>query len=560
MYPRVLVVIPARGDSKGVPRKNLRSLQGRPLIFYPIHAALNSEFEPVVVVSTEDEEVALLAERFGAQIVKRPPELSREETTLDPVVHHAWQETERSSDQTFDFVVVLQPMAPLVAPAQVDLAIGRLMEGEADTVLSVTDDRQLRWHETDGKLKPAYEARVNRKFLPPVFRETGTVVGCRREQIERGSFIGENVEPLILPEEASVEIRTSLGFRLCESILSQKKVVINVIGRKDVGLGHVYRGLLLGGDLVSHEVVFLCQEEDDFAQREISARNYELIVCPNGKRLEATLAAEPDLVINDILDTTGSYIHAMKKAGLKVVNFEDMGEGAKMADLVFNALYPYPVTDPHVFGGPAYFCLRDEFLNVPHEKPRTAGEPPRVLITFGGVDPANLSVRLLRLLQPLLQENAITADIVLGPGYPNREALEDMLTSSGLTNAEIVSNTTQISRYMARADLAITSGGRTVFELASLHVPTLVICQNQRETTHTYASEENGIINLGLHVNVADDEISGTIDRLLNEPGLRDTLKERVKALNLRSGRKNVNRMISDLLNHNEIRDRALVS
>lgn len=129
---RVLAVIPARGGSKRVPRKNLRSLGGRTLVSWSIQAGLEAKLVNRVVVSTEDEEIAHVAQGWGAEIVWRPPELATDEALTDPVLVHAL-----SQDAAADAVVLLQPTVPLRPPGLVDRCIARLAETGAGAVHTV---------------------------------------------------------------------------------------------------------------------------------------------------------------------------------------------------------------------------------------------------------------------------------------------------------------------------------------------------------------------------------------------------------------------------------------
>ena len=101
---------------------------------------------------------------------------------------------------------------------------------------------------------------------------------------------------------------------------------------------------------------------------------------------------------------------------------------------------------------------------------------------------------------------------------------------------------------MSKADLAITSAGRTVFELASLRVPMVVICQNLRETTHTFANSENGIINLGIRHELKDEDLSGMVKKILVDNGLRKMMRERLEKIDLRGGKRQVMGRIMELL------------
>jgi CMP-N-acetylneuraminic acid synthetase len=539
-----IAIIPARGNSKGVPRKNLRPLAGKPLLYYSITNALQSKSINRVVVSTEDEEIALFATRFGAEVIFRPPELSGDNVTIEPVIIHAVENIESEGDQ-YNIILTLQPTSPLLKARDIDRAMALFEDPEVDTVLSAVDDRHLRWKTVNGKYVPAYKQRLNRQQLSPLFKETGAIIACRREVLEKGSRFGKNIKLLFTDPQRSVDIDTATDFFICESLLQRKKIVFVVVGRHEVGLGHAYRSVMLAHELIKHDVTFLCKEGDDLATEYIMEHNYPVVTCRNGEMLNTLLELKPDLIINDILDTNAGYVAALKKAGILVVNFEDMGLGAEVADLVINALYPHQIPSEHILVGPDYFCLRDEFLHAPDVKP--IGELERVLITFGGVDEGNLTCKVLQAAGKFLVDSGIGIDVVLGTGYRHHNDLNFLEKKLGSERINIVASTKNISEYMIRADLAITSGGRTVLELASLGIPTIVICQNERETYHKFASSENGVLNLGIRHNVTPDDILNTVKKLIKEKSLRTTMRHRARQFDLVQGKKLVIKKITEL-------------
>jgi CMP-N,N'-diacetyllegionaminic acid synthase len=134
--PRVLGVIPARGNSKRVPRKNLRLLCGKPLIWHTIEAAKQAKRLTDWVVSTEDMEIASLALSYGAHVVKRPEELAHDDTTSGAVVRHAldWMEEDRDP---YDIVMLLHPTSPIRDPKHIDEAVDLLWRSKLDTLASV---------------------------------------------------------------------------------------------------------------------------------------------------------------------------------------------------------------------------------------------------------------------------------------------------------------------------------------------------------------------------------------------------------------------------------------
>ena len=123
---KILVVIPARGGSKGIPRKNIRLLDNKPLISYSIEAAKSSEYIDDVVVTTDDSEIALISEKFGASVVRRSEELSSDEIPLDPVIYDAMIQKEKQAFDEYDIVITIQPTSPLLKTSTIDKAIEKV--------------------------------------------------------------------------------------------------------------------------------------------------------------------------------------------------------------------------------------------------------------------------------------------------------------------------------------------------------------------------------------------------------------------------------------------------
>ncbi|RKY57872.1 MAG: hypothetical protein DRP95_06525 [Candidatus Latescibacterota bacterium] len=242
------------------------------------------------------------------------------------------------------------------------------------------------------------------------------------------------------------------------------------------------------------------------------------------------------MVINDILDTSADYVLRLKAAGLFVVNFEDFGPGIKYADLVINALYSDPLPGPRHLSGPDYVCLRDEFFSVPPKRLRP--EVRRVLVTFGGVDIANLTAKVLRALERVPYDFTVTC--ILSPGYSHTDELRKLVAS--LSRHVIMKrNIRSMSEEIYRADLVFTSAGRTVYEIASVGVPCVVLAQNAREMTHMFASSANGIVNLGLGADVSEEQISQVTQELIEDFSTRQEMQRRMLSTDLREG---INRVI----------------
>jgi len=264
-------------------------------------------------------------------------------------------------------------------------------------------------------------------------------------------------------------------------------------------LGHVYNTLLIANDVLNHKITFLVDSKSQMAYNKIASKNYPVYIQKDENILVDIKKLNPDIVINDNLDTNESYILKLKEVSYKVVNFEDLGDGAKKADLVINAIYPEKQVLKNHYFGHGYFILRDEFIYSSQKE--IAKEVKNILITFGGVDPNNYTKKVIETIYEYCNKNDIAITVIAGFGYKEFNSLKEF------KNIKIEQNVTNISSYMLEADLIFTSAGRTTYEIASIGTPTIVLAQNKRELTHFFASSEFGFLNLGLGYNISNNEL-----------------------------------------------------
>lgn len=329
--------------------------------------------------------------------------------------------------------------------------------------------------------------------------------------------------------------------------LRRKKVLIRVDGYNKIGLGHIYRTIVIANHLNNHDVLFVSKKEHTLGINLLKENNHKKESFSNKEEFERIIRTyNPDIIINDILDTDMDYIEQLKERQIFVVNFEDLGEGAKSADLVINALYDRKNFFDNHYWGKDYYILRKEFHQIPQK--RNNEEVNNILITFGGTDPNNYTEKVLHALNNNHISNNIEINIILGLGCENLEKLEKDIISLNL-NISIKHNVNNISKYMYEADIAFTSAGRTVYELASIGIPTIVLAQNERELLHTFANEENGFLNLGLGYNVSNDTIRKCLEKLILNYEFRNNLTNRMLEKNLRNG---INKVIDLIFSHYE--------
>ena len=534
---KILVVIPARGGSKGIPRKNIRLLNHKPLIAYPINIAKSSKYVDDLVVTTDDSEIALLSEKFGASVIRRSEELAGDDVPLDPVVYDAMVQKEKLAFDEYDLVVTLQPTSPLLKSSTLDAAIEKFDDFAIDSVLSVVDDRHLSWgyDEKNQRYFPNYIERKNRQYLPKDFRETGAILITRRKFVHEDSRLGTNLDLIEVSRQESVDIDNYEDWWIAENYLQKKRVAIVVNAYDEIGTGHVYRCLSIASKLVFHDVLFLLDERHQLGIDIIGNYNYPFKLHDGEDDLVKILKEySPQIVVNDILDTSKEYISKLKDEGYFVVNFEDLGTGTEMADVVFDALYEHDVGDENVFTGHKYYILKDEFYFQPQKIITQKVE--NILITFGGTDPNNFTEKVIDSILATSYDGRI--NVILGLGYTGLERLIDKYESNKLI--QIYRNVSDISEFMFKADIIFTSAGRTMYEVCSLGVPTICLCQNERELTHVFANETNGFMNMGLGADVEKQQIIDEFLRLVNDYELRAEMNRKMLNVDLKDGFENI--------------------
>ncbi len=518
----LLAVIPARGGSKGIPRKNVRLMHGEPLIHYAIANGLSCPLIQDVAVTSDDEEILWIAQREGAIPLRRSSDLARDAVTLDPVIYDALLQMEARTGKRYDGVITLQPTSPTLTQATLQQAVETFLQGDAHTLISAVNRPHLAWSQNEGGYYPLYEKRVNRQQLPPHYEEAGAFLITRREFVTPTSRLGNKISVYQVPELEGIDIDTPEDWILCESILSRKKIILRADGYRALGMGHIYHCLTLAYHLMGHQLLFVTRAEHrDGVQKLLESHMPVRIIRDDEEFLALLEAWRPDVVVHDCLDTTEEQMRALKARCPRVVTIEDLGEGAKLADVVINALYEgAPAWGAgKVYSGEAYICLRDEFLLA---KPKAfSPKVEEVLVLFGGTDPSNLTRRVYDLAkEEVARQPGLHFTFVVGLGYDGQA--HGVLPRAGI---DVLQNVPFVSACMEKADLAFTSQGRTVYELASMGVPAIVLSQNQREQLHTFAQMDNGFFNLGLGKKLTDETLRGAFRFLQSTPQLRQEMQ-----------------------------------
>ena len=227
MKNKIVAIIPARGGSKGIPRKNIRLLAGKPLIAYSIEAALKSKYIDRVVVSTEDDEITEISIRYGAEVITRPYELARDDSSRMDVVFHVLDNLKQKNYNS-DIVVLLQPTSPLRRAEDADNAIKLFLNSDCESIVSVCEmENPPYWSFViaEGFLKPLFDKKylkMRRQDLAKVYLPNGAIFLSRVQTLYKYKefYCNYNI-PYIMPIERSVDIDNELDFMLAELLMKK---------------------------------------------------------------------------------------------------------------------------------------------------------------------------------------------------------------------------------------------------------------------------------------------------------------------------------------------------
>lgn len=222
---KVVALIPARGGSKGVPHKNIKILQGKPLVAHSIENALDAKHVDRVYVSTDSPEIAAKAKEHGARIIERPSKLAGDTVSSEAALIHALEAIEETGCNP-ELVVFLQCTSPIRTGNDIDEAIEKLQLEGADSLVSVSPSHRFLWGLTNGEAKPInydYRRRPRRQEMQPQYVENGSIYIFKPWVLkELRNRLGGKITLFPMSEAASHEIDTILDFEIAEFLLSRQ--------------------------------------------------------------------------------------------------------------------------------------------------------------------------------------------------------------------------------------------------------------------------------------------------------------------------------------------------
>lgn len=227
---KILGVITARGGSKSIPRKNIVKLAGKPLIVYTIEAARRSKYLTRTIVSTDDDEIARIARRYGAEVpFMRPKKYAQDKSTSIEVVQHAVSWLKKHDGEKYDYLMILQPTSPLRTAEDIDACIKIAVDKKADSVMSmkeledfspkkikkIKNSKILPYFENEGKQSS------RRQDLEKMYKRNCAIYLTKTSYIMRRDLFGKKSHAYIMPEERSVDINIPSDFELAEFLMKR---------------------------------------------------------------------------------------------------------------------------------------------------------------------------------------------------------------------------------------------------------------------------------------------------------------------------------------------------
>ena len=323
-------------------------------------------------------------------------------------------------------------------------------------------------------------------------------------------------------------------------MIEKRKILVQVTANKKIGLGHVYNILTILPHFKKDEILVVMNKKDSLGNDKFKSKFLKVKIFENQSQLFTIIKKfSPNIIFNDILNTKASFIQKLQKMNCFIVNFEDLGTGSNYANLVFNPIY-YQKSTSTKFFGEKYACVREEFRkkNVKYTK-------KSIVVTFGGVDPKKLTLRLLKIIKKHRPEYKIV--VIIGNEFSHQKKVLTMtknLKKDGLNIKEII-RSDKISNFIDSSMFVITGNGRTVFEVAARYIPIITISANPREESHEFSKKKKIGYHLGLHSKVTDQNILEAIKKM-EFRHKRKKFEIKLKKMDLRNSVYNVEKIINE--------------
>lgn len=309
------------------------------------------------------------------------------------------------------------------------------------------------------------------------------------------------------------------------------------------GMGDLWGSIALADQMHSRDKKLFVLSNAAWANPILRARGYTVTevksVMQERKLLEKL---KPDAVVVNKLKNSPAYIRMIKKSGTRVMTIDDDGPGARWADVRLNVLYPVARS----VNSPRFMYLRRDFVRMHAKRKEIFPVAKRLLVTQGGGDTYGFTPKILNGLKPVA--GLFDTTVVLGPAFKHHLPLKKALKGFA-GKITVLRSTNKMAELMYRADLAITAGGLTMFELACVGTPSLVVCAEPFEVATAARLQKQGIVrNLGFGKSIDYNRFAANVWELAENFELRKKMSVRGKALIDGRGPERVMRLIREMI------------
>lgn len=289
----VLAIIPARGGSKSIPRKNVRCLAGKPLISHIIESARGSRMITRIIVSTDDPEISALSKKYSAEVVLRPEEISGDSAPSESALIHVLEFLRKSEAYHPDLVVFLQCTSPLTTSEDIDGTIQTLLKKEADSALAVAPFHYFLWEQDSNGdavgVNHNKQVRPMRQLREPQYIETGAVYVMRTDGFlrEKHRFFGKTAMN-ITPSERRWEIDDHIDFQIAEVLIQEQKRTRNtqLLPNPISGIVLDFDGVFTNNKVIVHEdgsEAVICDRSDGLGLAQLRKVGIPILVLSKEK-------------------------------------------------------------------------------------------------------------------------------------------------------------------------------------------------------------------------------------------------------------------------------------
>ena len=477
-----VIIILARRGTKNIARQNVRLVNGKPLIYYIIRKCQKIKSADIFV-STDSEEIKQLSILYGVNWLDRPISLTKDQTPIEKIVYNSLIQLKKKN-LNYKKCLILNPHFPLIKINTINKFFSEL-SSKRETIFGFLEDQ-------DTEYIKIHKKRNEQKFEK-----------IENHLAEKKKIVSFNCDTFLSKKkwnkpEFGIELKKSEifspssyhDFGILENILKRKRILVRLDGSKSIGLGHVYNMLTVLNHFRNDEILILMNKTKCLGKEKLEENLFKVRLFSTEVELFKEIKKfKPDIIFNDILNSKIKYMEKLKNEKYFVVNFEDLKEGRKFANLVFNPIFSNNKKFKNEFYGANYACVRDEFRIFKRKTVRRKIE--KITITLGGVDSNNNTLRVINLIQKNKILKNIEINLILGFGFKHKKELIKKIYKMEKENykIQVIEKTDFISKYIVDSDFVITSNGRTVFEIASLKIPIISLSVNLRESLHSFVKE-----------------------------------------------------------------------